>query len=148
MTRHYTSLATHLVFATKGGRRFIEEAFEERLHAYLGGIVDRELGTPLRIGGVEDHLHLLFELKPTVCVSDAVKSLKSNSSKWIHEDLRKPFEWQTGYGAFNVSRWNVPAVIDYINRQREHHAKFDFDTEFKKLLDSHGIAFDERYLLT
>ena len=84
-----------------------------------------------------------------VSVSTPWALREGNSSKWIHEtfaDLRG-FAWQDGYGAFSVSKSNLPQVIEYIARQREHHATQSFEDEYRALLTRHGVPFDERYLL-
>jgi REP-associated tyrosine transposase len=98
---------------------------------------------------VEDHLHMLWELSPTRSLSDGTRVLKTNSSKWIHEmcATRRQFAWQTGYGAFSVSRSNVSAVANYIESQEKHHRKRTFEEEFIELLAKHGIDYDPKYVL-
>ncbi len=97
---------------------------------------------------VPDHVHLLVALPPTVAMSEAVRKLKGSSSKWIHETFpeRRSFAWQRGFGAFSVSRSNVPAVARYIDAQKEHHRNVTFQTELVALLRRHAIDFDDRYL--
>ena len=56
------------------------------------------------------------------------------------------FEWQDGYGAFRVSKSQVPDVIEYIKNQREHHSWKTFQDEYLELLQKHGVDYDERYL--
>jgi REP element-mobilizing transposase RayT len=116
------------------------------LHAHLGGLVKELKGKSLAIGGMADHIHLLIELQPIFPVSEALRFIKTNSSKWATEKFNKPFEWEKGYGAFSVSRSNVDAVAKYINSQEEHHRKFDFKTEFVSMLRKSGVDFDEKLL--
>ncbi len=96
---------------------------------------------PVAVGGIEDHVHLLFHLPPTLTLSKAISIIKANSSKWMNEHGRG-FAWQEGYGAFNVSASKVDTVAEYIRNQREHHAKMSFEDEFLALLKKHGIEFD------
>ena len=104
-------------------------------------------GKPLKIGGVEDHVHLLIGLKPTHQLSDFMRELKKSSSKWVHETiLFQPFEWQEGYAAFSVSPPSCPAVASYIAHQREHHQKRSFHDELISMLDDAGIEYDPEYL--
>ena len=58
---------------------------------------------------VEDHVHLLVNLPPAIALSDAVRDLKVNSSKWVDDNhlTKDGFEWQKGYGAFTVSYSNI-----------------------------------------
>lgn len=120
MAQTVTAIYMHVIFATKGREPSITPAISCELHAYLGGIA-RNLGVvALAIGGVADHVHCLLSLPPTVPVSDLVGKLKANSSRWVHErgTPHAEFAWQTGYGAFSVSKSNVDNVIEYIRRQK------------------------------
>ena len=98
------------------------------------------------IGGVEDHVHLLFHLPPSLALARAVTLFKSNSSKWMNESGSK-FAWQEGYGAFSVSASNLAAVVKYIQDQECHHRKISFEDEYLALLKKHGVEFDPRYVL-
>ena len=101
----------------------------------------------MEIGGVADHVHLLLGLRATHSLADVVRELKTASSRWIHEELRVlRFGWQDGYGAFTVSRSNVPPVRKYIATQEEHHRTRRFEDEYLDLLKKHEIGFDERFL--
>jgi hypothetical protein len=100
------------------------------------------------IGGVEDHIHALFNLSRTWCMADVVEAVKTSTSKWIKTqgNIYRNFSWQSGYGAFSVSRSNVDGVYDYIQNQREHHRRQDFKSEFRGLLEKHDVEYDERYV--
>lgn len=137
----------HVVFSTKNREAFITDALASRLHAYLCGIARNRQCEPIAVGGIEDHVHLLVALHSSIALSDFVRDLKSNSSRWMHEEAGVPaFGWQTGYGAFSVSKSNADVVIAYINNQREHHKARDFRDEYESLLRKHGVEFDERYV--
>lgn len=99
------------------------------------------------MGGVADHVHLLFRLARTISVSDAVKDIKVESSKWMKTDAGVPdFAWQAGYGAFSIGASQIDDVMDYIRRQAEHHAKRSFQEEFRLLLKRYGVRYDEAYV--
>jgi len=104
--------------------------------------------TALQVGGVEDHIHALILAPPTLAPSQIAQFLKGDSSKWIHEEFSRmrAFEWQDGYGAFTVSRSQIPEVIEYIKNQRAHHRNKTFQEEYLELLQKHGVDYDERYL--
>jgi REP element-mobilizing transposase RayT len=148
MSHSYASLLTHAVFSTKDRAPLIAGECNDRLLPYLGGIA-RELGAKaLMVGGTTDHVHLLLSLPPSLCVADALRDLKANSSRWVHETWpdRRDFGWQTGYGAFSVSESSREAVARYIQDQEEHHRRMTFQEEFIVLLKKHGIPYDERYI--
>jgi REP element-mobilizing transposase RayT len=114
-----------------------------RFHQYLGGMV-RGLGAiALEIGGIEDHVHLLVKLPPTIRFSDFMRDLKSNSSTWAKKNGPSKFGWQRRYGSFTVSESQVGIVRKYIREQEKHHKKFDFKSEFESLLKSNGIPLDD-----
>jgi REP element-mobilizing transposase RayT len=148
MSHTYTNLLSHVVFSTKDRRPLIDSELKPRLLGYMNGIANENGGKVLSINAMQDHVHLLWELRGTSAMSDALRLLKANSSRWVRETfgLRKPFAWQTGYGAFSVSRSNVPAVANYIETQESHHNRRNFDEEFIELLVRHGIQYDPKYV--
>ena len=148
MPNTYSALYYHLVFSTKDRAPLITPDIEQRLWEYLGGIIRDNDGVALRIGGVEDHIHLLIAMTPSTAPSRMVQQIKGGSAKWIHTNFPSlaGFAWQDGYGAFTVSRSALDEVGRYIDRQREHHRHVTFAEEYRAFLDKHGVEYDERYL--
>ena len=148
MSHTYSNLLSHVVFSTKDRQPLIDLDLKPRLLGYMNGIVNENGGKVLALNAMPDHLHMLWELKPTSSLSDAMRVLKTNSSRWVGEawGTRKPFAWQTGYAAFSVSRSNVSAVANYIDAQERHHRKRTFHDEFIQLLVKHGIPYDPKYV--
>jgi REP element-mobilizing transposase RayT len=149
MPQSLSKIYLHLVFSTKNRTPFLQDKdLRDRMHAYLAGIC-RNLECPsIRIGGVEDHVHILCYLSRTVAVADLVRELKRDSSKWIKEqsaDLAE-FHWQDGYGAFSISPSHVEQLTTYIVNQAEHHGAESYQDEFRRLLNKYGIEYDERYV--
>jgi len=143
----YYSLHYHWVCSTKERRPFIRLSWRPRLHEYLGGTIRGLDGVPLKVGGVEDHVHALIGLKPTHCIWDFSRELKKASSVWAAENHERDFEWQEGYSIFGVSVSLMDTVNHYIEQQEEHHRKMTFEDELKLLLERHGIKYDPKYLL-
>ena len=129
-------------------RRRRRNRYDASLYAYLGGLVKESKGVPIKINGTSDHVHMLISLPPTVSVSDAMRFIKTNSSKWASKRFGVPFAWQTGYGAFSVGKSQVSEVAKYIENQKKHHRRSDFRSEFLLLLKRSEIDFDERYIWT
>jgi len=142
----YTNLLYHLVCGTKDRLPLITRELRPRLHDYLGGMVNGLHGTPLEINGTADHVHVLTRIRPVISISEFLCKFKSISSGWARRQTRNRFKWQVKYGAFTVSHSQVERVRAYIRNQEAHHARISFQEEFKGLLRSNGIEFEEQYL--
>lgn len=141
----FVSCLMHVVFSTKERRPWITSDIQDRLWPYLGGIARENKMKALKVGGVEDHVHILLSLPSTLDIAKAVQLLKGNSSKWIHETFPKlkTFEWQEGYGAFSIGVSGVEDTIKYIENQAEHHRKKSFKEELKAFLEKHVLEYEE-----
>ena len=149
MPQSFSAVRVHLVFSTKHRLPVFQDmALRDQLHAYLGEISNRLDCPIIRVGGVEDHVHLLACLGRTTSLADWVKELKRASNSWVrsHFPSHPQFEWQAGYAAFSVSQSQVDAVIKYITNQSEHHRRVSFQDEVRALLQRHGLAWDEKYV--
>lgn len=138
----------HIIFSTKSRAPLIQPPLAAELHAYLGGIC-KELSCPaISVGGYTDHVHILCRLSKNVALSNLIQKLKSASSKWVKNKSTNlsNFYWQNGYGAFSVNPKQVDAVVEYINKQYEHHKEKTFQEEYRSFLDQYKIDFDEQYV--
>ncbi|MDF9834447.1 putative transposase [Ereboglobus sp. PH5-5] len=148
MPQSLSRILVHLVFSTKHREPIIAPADQSALHAYLAGTLNA-IGCPvIQIGGIADHVHLLFGLSRTHTIADIVKHAKQNAARWLRErDARyRNFLWQSGYGVFSVSPSMADTVQTYIRTQPEHHRKVTFQDEYRALLAKHGIEYDENYV--
>lgn len=148
MASTLTNLVYHFVFSTKARNDLISPELAAELYPYIGGVIRGEKGRLLKIGGTANHVHILAMFSPSVSVSEMLRRIKGNSSKWINERkrLRIPFSWQRGYGAFSVSESMLGRVSKYIEDQEDHHKKMTFKEEFLLLLKKHNIEYEERYI--
>ena len=121
MPQSFASLTYHIIFSTKARFPALTGEMVPRLYDYIGGILKPHDGVLLAAGGMPDHVHLLTSLGRETSVAVAVRLIKTNSSKWIHDTFpeQRSFAWQTGYGAFTVSHSNLPSVKSYIAGQVE-----------------------------
>ena len=149
MPQSLAQIYLHIVFSTKDRRPFLRDPeLRPKLYAYMAGTL-RGLGSPaLKIGGVEDHVHVLCRLTRTGALADLIRDLKRDTSKWVKENGRglDAFGWQLGYGAFSISPNHVEPLKKYIEDQEEHHRTETFEDELLRLLTKYGIEFDERFL--
>ena len=147
MSQSLAKLYVHLVFSTKERTDTLPKQHLDEVHAYVAEILNTNHCPAIQVGGTANHIHILYIQSKTMTLSDTVRLVKSNSSKWINEKNGKynPFAWQDGYGAFSISQSHVDAVQKYIKGQAEHHAKIDFKDEFRRLCKLYDVELDERY---
>jgi len=147
-----------IVYSTKHSEPTLESNNRKELYTYICGILKNKKCHLCQIGGLEDHLHIITHIHPTVALSDLIKDIKLASTEHIkHNSLFKNFNgWQDarlndavgqGYGAFTYSIDAKDNLIHYVKNQEEHHEKKTFIEELKELLHEHKIDFDGKYLL-
>ena len=148
MPQSLTQNLLHLIYSTKERRPQLTPDFRDSMHAMSASVLQRLESPAICIGGVEDHVHILFSLSKKKSLVDVVRDVKANTSKWANEQgfADSQFQWQSGYGAFSVSQSNVIRVKEYIQAQDEHHKEWSFQDEFRAILKKHKIEYDERYV--
>ena len=145
----YTKLLYHIVFRTKYGKNTIPEQYEKELYAYILGIIKNKKSKLYRIGGTENHLHLLIDVHPTFALSDFMKELKEYSSKWLAKNPNFPdFEgWAISFAAFSYNLSDKQKIINYIINQKEHHKVVNFEEEYRQFLTENDVEINEKYFL-
>ncbi|MFM2250250.1 MAG: family transposase [Bacteroidota bacterium] len=145
----HTQILYHIVFATKNRKPTIEKSQKKRLFGYIFQLLTNKKCHLYRINGVEDHIHILTHIHPTISISALVKDIKVSTSVFLKKELIfKNFDgWQEGYGAFSEAIKSKDRLINYIKNQEKHHEKKSFFDEYKALLEEHEIVFDEKFLL-
>jgi len=148
MPQSLARVLVHLVFSTKNRAPLLTPNIRTQLHPYLSVVLNNDGCPSFQVGGVADHVHLLFSLSRVRTIADVVENVKTSSSKWLKtkEPQLADFHWQSGYGAFSVSRSQTDEVIKYIQRQEEHHKQRTFQQEFRRFLTLNEIDFDEKYV--
>ncbi len=148
MPQSLAQILVHLIFSTKNREAWLADDIRDELHAYIGGIIENQKGTLLKAGSVVDHIHLLIAHPRTCAPSEMVQDIKTGSSKWLKTKGARyqDFHWQSGYGLFSISPSHRPALERYIANQAEHHRRFSFQDEYRRLLKKYSIQLDERYV--
>ncbi|CAH0160503.1 IS200/IS605 family transposase [Chryseobacterium sp. Bi04] len=138
----------HIVFSTKYREDFVDEKIEKELHSYIAVLCKDFESQALKIGGTDDHIHILCKLSRKIALMKLVQEIKAHSSKWIKTKGKKyeNFFWQDGYGAFSVGEKDISIVMNYIQNQRQHHQKQNFKNELIEILKKHKMEYDEKYL--
>ena len=144
----FTSIYYQVVFSTKNRKPTLLKAIRPDLFDYIGSILTNKKCRSYAVGGVDDHVHLVFGLHPTVALSNLVKSIKIASSIWMKENtVRNNFDsWQVGYGAFTYSLEALENLKGYVANQEAHHHSQSFREEYIGMLGEFEIEFEERFL--
>lgn len=137
-----------IVFSVKGRENLVAGSWKDELYKYISGIITNKKQKSIIVNGMPDHVHVFLGLNPNMLLSDLVRDIKNNSSKFINEKgfLKGKFAWQEGYGAFSYAQSQVKQVYDYILNQESHHKKKSFRDEYMELLQKFEVDFEEKYL--
>lgn len=148
MADTYTQIYIHIVFAVKGRENLISSKRKDELYKYITGIISNEGQKLIAINGMPNHIHILIGLKPNKSLSDLVRDIKANSSRFINEQrwIAGKFEWQSGFGAFSYSHSQLNAIIKYIEKQEEHHKTKTFKDEYLEFLTLYHIDFKSEFI--
>lgn len=148
MANTNSQIYIQVVFAVQGRESLIGREWKDELYKFITGIVKNNNQKLLAINGVSNHIHILLNIKPNIALSDLVRDIKANSSRFVNEKrfVRGKFSWQEGFGAFSYSISQLDDVIRYIQNQEEHHKETSFKDEYLKYLKRFEIEFDEHYV--
>jgi len=148
MSNTYTQIYVQVVFAVKYREGLIEKEWKNDLYNYITAIIQNCNHKVIAINGVQDHIHIFFNLKPNQALSDLMKDVKANSSKWINDKrlTNKRFRWQSGYGAFSYSKSQLSKVAAYVEKQEEHHKEKSMLVEYREFLQKFEINYNEAYI--
>jgi putative transposase len=148
MANTYHQMYLQVVFAVKYRRASLHEEWRKQVFGVIGSLIEETKCKTIIVNGVEDHVHCLLGLHPTVSVSELMKGVKAKSSKFINDERLLPyrFEWQEGYGAFTYHHEDVDRVFHYIARQEEYHNSQTFLDEYVSMLDEFHVPYNQRYI--
>ncbi len=148
MAGTFSQIYIQCVFAVKGRENLLQKPWRDEVFKYMTGIVEGKNQKSIIINGVSDHVHIFVGLKPSMCISDLMRDIKNNSSRFINEQkyLKGKFSWQEGYGAFSYSHSQIDQVYQYIFNQEQHHQKKTFREEYIDFLQKFEVEHDEKYL--
>ena len=148
MADTFSQIYIHVVFAVHGRQNLLQKPWRNLVFAYISGILTNKGLKSIIVNGIEDHVHVLFELKPRYSISDIVRDLKNQSTNFINQNdwLQFKFSWQSGFGAFSYSNSQIGSVYNYIQNQELHHQKHSFKEEYLDLLRKYDVDFSDQHL--
>ena len=150
MSDTFTQIYIHAVFAVKGRENLLHQPLRDNLFKYMAGIINEKGHKSIIVNGSTDHVHILIGLNPSKSLSDLIRDIKNNSSKYINKlnIIRGYFSWQNGYGAFSYSRSQIASVYNYIENQEKHHLSKSFRDEYLEILSKMNVEINEKYLFS
>ena len=148
MTHSHKAHFFHLIWSTKKRTKWINSEIQSDLYPYMGGIIRNYKGSLMEIGGMQDHIHLLINLRNLDKYSYLLRDVKAHSTLWIHKKFPalKEFGWQEGCGSFTVNSSLIETVRNYIKNQEKHHQTMTYEEEYLKFLKGHHIEYDKRFV--
>jgi len=137
-----------VIFSTKNREQLLADFWRDELFHVIGGNANKLGCQSIIVGGVADHVHLLFQMSRTVTIADVIGRIKSTSSSWVNQTRNLPseFHWQNGYAVFSISQSKVEAVRKYIELQPERHDRQSYEDELRTWLKEYELEWDESYL--
>jgi REP element-mobilizing transposase RayT len=150
MAGTFSQIYIQVVFAVKERECLINKNWQTELFQYISGIIKAKKQKAIIVGGTSNHIHVFIGLNPACSLSDLVRDIKNNSSKFINEKklVQGKFSWQEGYGAFSYGHSQINAVYNYILNQEEHHKTITFKEEYLDFLKKFEIEYNEKFLFT
>lgn len=144
----YTQILYQIIFSTKNREKTLLKENREKLFKYMGGIIKNKNCYLYRIGGVENHIHIVTGLHPSESLANLVKDIKVAASSLIKEKSLFPSfsGWQIGYAAFTYAIEAKNNLIRYVMKQEVHHNGESFMEEYTRILHEFEIEYDEKYL--
>lgn len=144
----YSQIYIQYVFAVKGRHCLLQPSWRNDLFRYIAGIVKGKNQKPIIINGVEDHVHVLVGIRPSMSISDLLRDIKNNSTRFVNDNRLVPglFSWQEGYGAFSYAHRDLPVLFNYIQKQEEHHRVRSFREEYLDMLAEFEVEHDTKFL--
>ncbi len=149
MADTYSQIYIHIIFAVQKRQYLLQKPWQQEIYKYITEIISSKGQKLIAINGMEDHIHIFVGLKPDFRVSDLVRDIKNNSTKFINSKNWLPFNfaWQKGYGAFSHSHSQVEKVYHYILNQEIHHSKKSFKEEYLEVLRRFNVEHNEKYII-
>lgn len=117
-----------VTFAVNNHSNLIRTAVRKKLYACIKSEL-RSLGCScIAIGGMPDHIHILFTQNPTKAPADIIKHIKGHSSHYINalNLIPEHFSWQKGYGMLSIHSDNISQYTAQINNQSLYHRSRTF----------------------
>jgi len=136
VSKAYTEVFYHFVWATRGREPLINAELEPHLYSQIRHKCEELKVRVHALNGVPDHVHLACTLPVTLSISAAIQQLKGSSSHFVNHlaPAEQRFDWQEGYGALTFAKRELPRIVAYVDRQKAHHASGTLSAKMERRL--------------
>lgn len=150
MPNTYRRIILHVVFAVKNRQALLQKSWRRNVFGYIHEAIEGRGNYCYKVGGYNDHVHILFDYKCKEPIEDIIREIKKGSNALINQNFsRTKFEWQSGYGVFSVGWKERDQMIKYVDpdNQESHHGKgYSFKADYYKLLKEYEVEFKDEYV--
>ena len=148
MPSTFSQIYIHVIFAVQGRENLIDPSYKDELEKYMTEILTRKEQKLYAISCMPDHVHFFVSMQPNIGLSDLVRDVKNNVSRFINQKdwMKEKFRWQKGFGAFSYGHSQIDRVVKYIQNQETHHSNRKFKQEYLEMLDKFQVSYDNKYL--
>ena len=119
------SLQYHIVWCTKYRKQIFLAGLETEVAEYIQETAKTLQMEIIAMEIMSDHIHILADCKPQLRLSDAIKVLKGNTSRWLflkHPEIKKQLwgghQWNPSYFVATVSDRSRIQIMNYIQNQK------------------------------
>lgn len=121
----YWRLFYHFTWGTKYRQDRIDPEFEENLYRLVTSKAEQLGARVYAVGGTANHIHLAASVPPEIALMKFIGQVKGYSAHAINAEFHPeiPFAWQREYGVLSFGGKQLDTVIDYVLRQKQHHAE-------------------------
>ena len=126
-------LFVHVITCVKNKEPLLTKPVRTVLFAHIKKHATENGINVLSVNGTDDHMHAVVQMMPTQNLAQIMKSIRTDSSNWINEGnfIKSHFEWEEGFAALSVSPSGIKQVLDYLDKQEEHHKTKTLESELE-----------------
>lgn len=118
-------MTCHIVLVTKFRQPVLTGPVQKTVYRILRETLESRDCHVLQMNGEPDHVHMLIEYSPAVCIADLVNVIKTRTARRARADHPKqvakyfwnPYFWGDGYFAASVGQNTVSVIEEYIKNQ-------------------------------
>ena len=148
MSKLFSKLYVHAILHVKNNDCMIRLEDEQKLYAYINGIIILNESSPIIINGIDNHIHVLCILSKNISTANLLEDIMNYSGRWIKSlgTQYHDFVWQRDYSCYSVSKSRVKNVQKFIEDQKELHKDQTFEEEYRQFLNENEVSYKEEYL--